>query len=358
MAAASAVPTAGCDAAGPAGGRFCVVGYLPEYRMGDIRESWAKQLTHIIYFSIEPKASGQLDTSKLKTDALKKLQTLVKRSNVRMLISLGGWGRSKNFAPMATDTDARRKFVSNLTAFCRKHRLAGADFDWEFPKGPKQEQAYAALLVETKKAFGPHGMLVTVAVGHNKRLAADAYKAVDYIHLMSYDHGVRHATFADSIADVKRQLAFGAARNKLCLGTPFYGRNMKNRNDARTYSDIVKAHKPAPGADEAGGVYFNGVNTIRKKTQWAIDNGLAGVMIWELGPDTPGDTSLRNAIHRTVQKAAPQPGKKPTAQPPTDDRRKKSPTAAVKRVLKDPKSKNPPSADPDKPRKQLEQSKK
>jgi len=289
--------------AAPAFGQFRVVGYLPEYRAGAIHESWGKHLTDIICFSIEPKASGEIDTSKLKIDAVKKLRALAPEKKLRILICLGGWGRSKGFGPMATNATSRGKFIRNLTKLCLQHGFAGADFDWEFPKGKREENAYSTLLVETKAAFRKNRLLVTVAVGHNKRLSPEAYKAVDYVHLMSYDHGVKHATYADSVADVKRHLEFGVPAKKLCLGVPFYGRNMKNRNDARTYADIVKKHKPSANADEAGGVYFNGIETIRAKTRYALQNKLGGIMIWELGQDTFDATSLLRTIDRTVSGA-------------------------------------------------------
>lgn len=37
--------------------------------------------------------------------------------------------------------------------------------------------------------------------------------------------------------------------------------------------------------DELGPVSFNGRDTIRTKTALAIDSGLGGVMIWEVGQD-------------------------------------------------------------------------
>ena len=62
----------------------------------------------------------------------------------------------------------------------------------------------------------------------------------------------------------------------------------------------MREFAPDPGADEAGGYYFNGVATIRHKTRYAIDQGLNGVMIWEIGQDTQDHTSLLLAIHEEV----------------------------------------------------------
>jgi GH18 family chitinase len=279
---------------------FRIVGYLPEYRLNTIHNSWGKHLTDIIYFSIEPKASGEIDTSRVNEKALRQLKAVARQNKVRILICLGGWGCSKGFGLMATDKNCRRRFVRNLTKFCKKRGFAGADFDWEFPRGKQEQDAYSALLVETKNMFQPHGMIVTVAVKSNQRLTADAYKAVDYIHLMSYNHGAKHATYYASVADTQRQLAYGAPKEKLCLGVPFYGRNMNNRRDARSYAELVTGYHPAPGVNNVGGIYFNGINTIQQKTRYAMKKKLAGIMIWEIGQDTFDDTSLLGAINRAV----------------------------------------------------------
>ena len=62
------------------------------------------------------------------------------------------------------------------------------------------------------------------------------------------------------------------------------------------YADLLRDHAPAPAQDEAGGFYFNNTETLRRKTRYALDEGLAGVMIWELSMDTRDDTSLFKAI--------------------------------------------------------------
>ena len=44
---------------------------------------------------------------------------------------------------------------------------------------------------------------------------------------------------------------------------------------------------------------YNGLPTIRRKTQWAMANA-GGMMNWELSQDTTGSTSLVSAIYETV----------------------------------------------------------
>lgn len=285
------------------GRTFAIVGYLPHYRMAAFEPSEASLLTDIILFSAAPKPSGELDTTRLTPDAILPLHDRTHRAKARLLLALGGWGHSQGFGPVATDPARRRAFVQALSAFCRKNRLDGADFDWEHPASRVEEEGYAALLTETKAAFRPHGLLVTVTLAAWQNLPPSVFQTVDRVQVMAYDHdGPRHSTLEQAIADVNTLLNKGVPREKLCLGTPFYGRDMKEWNRALTYAEIVSKYHPTPEADEAGGIYFNGIATIQAKTRYALDSGLAGIMAWELGQDTTDDTSLLRAIHAIVVK--------------------------------------------------------
>jgi hypothetical protein len=55
---------------------------------------------------------------------------------------------------------------------------------------------------------------------------------------------------------------------------------------------------------------YNGIPTIKRKTQWAMANA-GGIMNWELSQDTTGSTSLVSAIYDTATSgsAPPPPGR-------------------------------------------------
>ena len=57
---------------------------------------------------------------------------------------------------------------------------------------------------------------------------------------------------------------------------------------------------PPPGSIPSAHYYFNGIDTIRKKTAFARSQGLGGVMIWNLGQDTDDASSLLRAIHAAL----------------------------------------------------------
>jgi len=275
---------------------FAVVGYLPDYRTLD--PAWGRYATDIIYFSASLRTNGELDAARLNAQTLAALREMRDNYGTRIFIAIGGWERSQNFAAVATDPELRARAVQAITTYCLENRLDGVDFDWEFPDNKAERQGYVALLAEVHAAFAPHGLRVSVALAAWQDLGDDLYTAVDRIHVMAYDHEGRHSTFEQAVGDIQAFLARGAPPEKLLLGVPFYGRSLSQWNNAFTYADIVAQHHPAPDVDEAGGIYFNGMATIQQKTRYALEQHLGGVMIWELGQDTAGDTSLLRAIRQ------------------------------------------------------------
>ncbi len=280
-------------------GTFRVVGYLPEYRMSGFDPEHASLLTDLVYFSAAPKASGDLNTETLTAPHLKLLRETSAKHNLRLLLCVGGWSHSKEFAPMAASAPARKRFAANVKSFCMKEMFNGVDIDWEHPANAKEQNDYALLLTELKQAFKGTKLTLSVAMAGWQRIPAEGLAALDFIHLMAYDDNGKHSTFEYAQSQLDKLIAEGIPASKICLGVPFYGRDVKSR-DAQTYSELVARHKPGPDINEFGGTYFNGINLIQQKTKLALDRKAAGIMIWEIGQDTRDETSLLKAIRTTV----------------------------------------------------------
>lgn len=280
---------------------FRVVGYLPDYRIENIDASIAAQLTDVIYFSIEPKPDGSLDLSRLTSDTYFGINALKNRNpNLKVHIAVGGWGRSEHFGKMATDSTARRQFISNLSDLCLTAGFSGADYDWEFPANSIENDAYSVLIVETLTEFDKNDLKISVALNVSQKLSTAAYDALHRINIMSYDHGGYHSTYDQSVLDVNNFINRGISPDKLCLGIPFYGREIENFSNEMSYRSIVSIYNPGPDEDIVDGFFYNGPATVQRKTNFAIQRKLQGVMIWEIGQDATGESSLLSAINTQI----------------------------------------------------------
>ena len=277
---------------------FSIIGYLPDYR--ELNPEWGKYLTDIIYFSAEPQANGGLDTSRLDENVLQKIHEMQAHYGTRILISVGGWERSNQFAAMTAREQTRKHFEESLAEYIYQNKLNGADFDWEFPQTKTEFQNYILLLKEIHADFHPKGLILSVALSPDSEFPLEDFPVADRIHIMSYDRGPQHSTYQQAVTDLQTFLDAGLPRKKLILGVPFYGRKTTDPYNEATYADIINQYRPAPDVNQADGIYFNGINMIERKTCYALNKNIGGVMIWELGQDTTDNSSLLSAIQRAV----------------------------------------------------------
>lgn len=281
---------------------FRIIAYLPEYRAAAFDPDHARPLTDLIIFAASVSDDGALDTTGLRRFPWAKVRQFKQETRARLILCVGGWGKSKGFPAVATDAARRKTFAESAVRICLEQRLDGLDLDWEHPKDAAEEEGYGKLLAELHSAFEPHSLMLSATIAGWQKLTDEAIASVDAIQLMSYDHAARHSTFEDAAKDVQKLLDRGVPASKLVLGVPFYARGVADRNKVANWRQIVEKGKPAPNVDEQDGLYFNGPDTIRKKTRFALDKHLQGIMVWELGQDAPGNDSLLRVIEAEVRK--------------------------------------------------------
>ena len=102
---------------------------------------------------------------------LKQIVGTAHQHDVRVSISVGGWGWDAQFEEMAANPESRSAFVQNLKAFVDEYQLDGADIDWEYPDPGQSSQNFLALIKELRVAM-PDKLLTTavVAYGDNNGL--------------------------------------------------------------------------------------------------------------------------------------------------------------------------------------------
>ncbi len=278
---------------------FRVVSYLPDYRLTAFDPNAAAGLTDLVVFSAELAEDGSLDMARLKNCPWPELLRFKTQQRIRLLLTIGGWERSRYFASVVRSPEKRARCVEAIVQLCLDKRLDGIDLDWEHPQGATDNEFYGKLLGELRQAFDPHGLVLSVTIASWQGLPAEGIAAVDYVQVMAYDADGKHSTFEYAKQEISAIANGGVPAQKIVLGLPFYGRDIKTRR-AMTYGEIVAKFNPAPAEDQVGQMYFNGPDTIRRKVKLAISSKLGGVMAWELGQDASGHESLLKAIRDLV----------------------------------------------------------
>ncbi len=270
---------------------FVIAGYLPEYRSLKECSSAIECLTDLYLFSAEATASGGLDTRRLAKVEWKSLTNSTGRRN---LLCIGGWNRSTHLPTLAASPEMRTRFANAVQELCLEKHLDGVDIDWEHPKTDLEVENYGKLLAELKRTLKDKRVSVTLAAW--QKVTPAMMEAVDLVQVMAYDHPGRHSTLENAQADISKLLDAGVPAKKLVMGIPLYGRDVKKFDRVMTYAEIVRKFQPAADVDEVKGIYFNGKRTVKRKVEWAKQQQLAGVMVWELGQDVRGDASLMQVL--------------------------------------------------------------
>jgi chitinase len=262
-------------------------------------------LTHINYAFLIPNRDGTFAALNNPW----KIEQIIAQAHeheVRVLISVGGWGWDEQFEAMAADPAARQVFVRGLVDIVAQYDFDGADIDWEYPDPGQSGQNFLALMTELRLAL-PEDRLLTAAVvalgATGEGIPVESFALMDYVNLMVYDGGTPHSSYQYAVDSLDYWQGRGLPPEKTVLGVPFYARP----NEA-PYRRIVAAFPEAANLDEfdyyGTPINYNGIPTIQEKTELALERA-SGIMIWALEHDAPGELSLLSAIYQTVQENQP-----------------------------------------------------
>jgi GH18 family chitinase len=135
--AAAAAITAAVAAVAITSNNFSVVAYLPEWRYAGANfDAMAEAgVTHLIFFSVEPAADGGVAGADREppADVLAAAQAARAAHGMRLLLCVGGNGRSAHFSRVARAPARRRAFARALAERVAALSLDGVDLNWEYP---------------------------------------------------------------------------------------------------------------------------------------------------------------------------------------------------------------------------------
>ncbi len=196
----------------------------------------------------------------------------------------------------------------NIKEVLDKYNFNGVHFDYEYPITDDAWHYYNRFLVSLRHSLGDDYSIGVAASTWNVSFTLGAISAIDTLELMTYDYvdaKGKHATYEDTVAQIKKIKYKGVPARKINIGLPFYSRP----TDLSAYwygynscynkmSDDGWYHCDETNKD----FWFNTPEVISQKTQYSIDNGYGGVMIWHYSCDFPSshEGSLLKAIGETI----------------------------------------------------------
>lgn len=208
---------------------FRSVGYFYQ-ESGDIDDIDVTKITHLNYsFGLiyhdealneqnVPNDPDKLHTiylpDKVKSD-LKRIPELKKKNpNLKVLLSVGGWG-CRGFSGLASTSEGRQKFADSALEIVEEYNLDGIDIDWEYPVNggwgvieakPEDKQNYTLLLKDLRETL-PEETLLTIAAANNPSFIKDwtefdkIVKSLDFVNIMAYDLAYGSQYFNSNLYD-------------------------------------------------------------------------------------------------------------------------------------------------------------
>uniref|UniRef100_A0A8H7K5J4 chitinase n=1 Tax=Bionectria ochroleuca TaxID=29856 RepID=A0A8H7K5J4_BIOOC len=305
------------------------------------------------YADLEKRYSGDSwdDTGKNAYGCVKQLYTL-KRANrhIKLVLSIGGWTWSQNFASVAASEETRSTFAQTAVALMKDWGFDGIDIDWEYPASEKQGEDLLLLLQAIRQELdryasqhaNDHHFQLSIAAPagpqHFEKLPLGKLgNVIDNFYLMAYDYAGSFSQFsghqANLYADdsnpnvtpfstdaaIKAYSRSGVPPSKIILGMPIYGRSFQNTVGlGQVFTGVgggswekgVWDYKVLPklGAevkhDGVSGAYysydgsskelvtFDTTDAVLDKIQYIHKLGLGGSMFWEASADKNDTSSL------------------------------------------------------------------
>jgi len=287
-----------------------VVGFLPHYRFSVIDQIDFSKITHLNLAFANPDMDGNLSFEGTNIDPVVQM---AHDQNIDVFISLAGGYLLPEWDAAwihLMKPENRSDYIHKIIQYCKDHSIQGIDMDleWQYVTN-----AYSPFVLELKDSTDIHDIILTASFPGTYRypeITDEAMFAFDWINMMVYDltgpwapnSPGPHSPFSFAENSLFYWENQGMIAENLSLGLPFYGYDFQDPSStaALTYAQIVNMKDSYAQLDQVGDIHYNGIPTIKKKTQFAIDESLKGVMIWELGQDHFSEFSLLNAIDEVI----------------------------------------------------------
>ena len=272
-------------------------------------------MTDVILFGMARfNANGEVILDGNFETVLANLRDAMEDSRARLHLNLLGPGAVGSYSDWNEQMDSQGKehdkaFLSgklekNIKDVLDKYAFDGVFFDYEYPERKEHWEIFDEFLIGFDKYLGDEYILGCAFSGWHDDQSPEAIAVVDMVEVMAYDcwdEDGTHASLAQAKGAIKEMLKKGYKKEQLDVGIPFYARPTTQEGYWYGYNGWHdKIDKKGFCYDSATGLTFsfNTYNSVYEKTQWAIDKGLGGAMVWHYSCDVPKDSgdSLFDAI--------------------------------------------------------------
>jgi GH18 family chitinase len=327
-----------------------LIGYVPYYRMSSSYNTntlpdQLAMLDEVRYFGLTAASNGTIvpleNTMSYHTNNINTLKNAIAalpaEDRPRLNITLGGAGQAASFATIAPSSSLRATFAQNINALLNSTGATSVDIDWEHPApGNERLTHYPAMLKRIKQEIGASRQVYatldpTVMIPNT---VFNSPNAIDGISLMTYDLGWwgndpnnpyqgEHSLpeyVADSVeawtepfgSPNDRNWVFGTWGNnvpagKLGVGLPFYAHSVTSPDATQIFSDLVSGGTTSDGnyyTYQGRSYWLPGPSLAAQRVQYAHDQGLNHMIIWELGQDVHPDSMHPDPNKRSMLRAA------------------------------------------------------
>ena len=290
------------------------------YWGGELYEEDFDIVTDAIIFecaTFNNKGEVEYDEEKLEA-VLTKVRNAIGDRDIHLTLNLLGPGGTTDSDvwedQMEAQSDEHNKafesgvLEENIIAVLDKYDFDGVHFDYEYPISLKAWHYYNKFIVSLDKALGDKYTLGVAGNAWNIKFTNAAIEAIDSFELMSYDlidEQGRHSTYEGTLEQIQQLGIRGMLPEKVNVGIPFYSRPTDMSAYWYGYNGCYD------GINEDGwyhcndidkDFWFNTPEVVAQKTEYCINNGFGGVMIWHYNCDLPSthEDSLLRAIGETI----------------------------------------------------------
>lgn len=192
----------------------------------------------------------------------------------------------------------------NIKDTLDKYGFDGVFFDYEYPVTKADRKAFDKFLLSLDAYIGDEYKIGSAVSPWNNCQTRASVKAVDFVEVMAYDiweNDGTHSSLRNAKQCIRQMLLNGYKKEQLDLGVPFYARPTNHGAYWYGYNGYYEKldEKGFCVDDETGLTFsFNTYDMVYEKTQWAINKGLGGMMVWHYACDVPESNpqSLFNAM--------------------------------------------------------------